>query len=153
LDKVPQCIGIDLKPLGNLSQAFSLFIETLDLTKALLKEFTPLLLGGGQTKARGNGPPLLLGGILGLFGWFEGTELSSHDGIQRQSHILKGVPAIGNLDGLWGSCSSTFRIRSRTITADHFHSRVLDEPESKGLRSSIRQEIDHPVGLQKEYLT
>lgn len=50
LDKVPQGIFIDFKRFGNLSQAFPLFIQPLDLTKAILKLLSPLTLGRGQTK-------------------------------------------------------------------------------------------------------
>lgn len=125
-----------------------MLVETLNLLKPLVHLLSLRLVNRCETKLRHRyvvGLSLFaLRGALQLERTFE----PSHDWLKGTRQISYQVPAIGNLDRLRGSQSSSFRRISRTVTTDHFHPWMLLEPCGKAFGSPVGQKIDHTMSLQ-----
>lgn len=69
-------------------------------------------------------------------------------GLNSLSKIAEQVPAIGDLDGVWGALTNTVSISASSIAGDNLDAGSITQPGGHGGSFAVWQEINHFVGLQ-----
>ena len=125
MHKVSERVGINADHLGNLMQAVSLFIEALNLGIVLLQVLSSLLLSRSQTKLKCRRFLLLSLIVRRVFRLFQVSFLTPENWVKCVGHVVKQMPAIRYLDGLWCSRSSPFGVGTGAVTTDDFDTWML----------------------------
>jgi hypothetical protein len=122
-----------------------LFLEALNLGIGLLQVLSSLLLRRSQTKLKCRRLLLLSLIVRRVFRRFHVSFLTPENWVKCVGHVVKQMPAIRYLDGLWCSRSSPFGVGTGAVTTDDFATWMLISPSSKGFCLSIRHYEGFPL--------
>ncbi|UVS79425.1 hypothetical protein Actkin_03173 [Actinokineospora sp. UTMC 2448] len=72
--------------------------------------------------------------------------MAGHDAFCGLAEVVPQMPAIGDLDRLGRTTSGSVGIGARAVTTDDTDTGMPRQPRGHGVRRSVRQQIDRPVG-------
>jgi hypothetical protein len=77
--------------------------------------------------------------------------MREHDLVHGLAEVLPQMPAIRDLDSLWGSFSGSRRVVAATVPADDLDLGMGGQPPLQSLCIPVGQHVDRPVGVHVDH--